>query len=124
RLDMSASSAEQAKRSLGIVTTGVAPEHRPMVEVIHEATGQLLNGLRNTLNYFVNARNQDGIGRILLTGGGSKLPGFDAALAEITRVPVHTDDGFGGVKVLRSAEKSAGRSNMTVALGLALGSKA
>jgi type IV pilus assembly protein PilM len=126
RLDMTQASAEQAKRSLGIVTVGVAPEHRPIVEVVHEATGQLLNGLRNTLNYFVNARQQEGIGRILLTGGGSKLPGFESALAEITRVSVSTDDGFGGVKMLRTAEKQAttGRSGMTVALGLALGSKA
>src|SRR5690606_22997873 len=126
RLDMSFAAAEQAKRSLGIVTVGVAPEHRPIVEVVHEATGQLLNGLRNTLNYFVNARQQDAIGRILLTGGGSKLPGFEAALGEITRVQVSADDGFGGVKVLRAAEKAAtaGRTGMTVALGLASGSKA
>lgn len=126
RLDMPAASAEQAKRSLGIVTVGVAPEHRPIVEVIHEATGQLLNGLRNTLNYFVNARQQDAVSRILLTGGGSKLPGFESALGEITRLSVSTDDGFDAVKVLRGAErgKTVGREGMTVALGLALGSKA
>lgn len=126
QLEMTTSVAEQAKRALGIITTGVAPEHRPAVEVIHGATGQLLNGLRNTLNYFVNATQQDAISRIILTGGGSQLPGFETALTELTRVPVSIDDGFSGVKMLRTAEKlaTAGRSSMTVALGLALGSKA
>lgn len=126
RLDMTAAVAEQAKRALGIVTTGVAPEHRPVVEVIHELTGQLLNGLRNTLNYFVNARQQDSIARIILTGGGAKLPGLAATLGELTRLPVSTDDGFGGVRMARNlpTSGSADRSGMTVALGLALGSKA
>ena len=126
RLDMTSASAEKAKRMLGIITVGVAPEHRPAVEAIHEATGQLLNGLRNTLNYYVNARQDETIGRILLTGGGSKLPGFEAALGELTRVPVSSEDGFGGVKVMRTADKqdAVSRSAMTIALGLALGSKA
>ncbi|MHA6669277.1 type IV pilus assembly protein PilM [Homoserinimonas sp. A447] len=126
RLDMTNAIAEKAKRALGIITTGVAPEHRPAVEVIHEVTGQLLNGLRNTLNYYVNARQDETIGRIILTGGGSKLPGFETALGELTRVPVASDDAFGGVKVMRSSEKneSVSRGAMTIALGLALGSKA
>jgi type IV pilus assembly protein PilM len=125
RLDMTTAVAEQAKRALGIITVGVAPEHRPAVEVIHEATGQLLNGLRNTLNYFVNSRQEEAINRIILTGGGSRLPGFTSALGEVTRVPVTTDDGFGGVKVSRGGEATDdGRGAMTVALGLALGSRA
>ncbi len=126
RLEMTAGVAEQAKRALGIVTVGVAPEHRPAVEVIHEATGQLLNGLRNTLNYYVNARQTETISRIVLTGGASKLPGFEAALGEITRLPVSSDDGFDTVKVTRGADRQSDgkRGAMTVALGLALGSKA
>lgn len=125
RLDMTATAAEQAKRALGVVTVGVAPEHRPIVEVIHESTGQLLNGLRNTLYYFVNAREEQSISRIILTGGGSRLPGFETALGEITRLPVSSDDGFDSVKILKAGEKlaTAGRGGMTVALGLALGSK-
>jgi type IV pilus assembly protein PilM len=126
RLETTTNMAEQMKRTLGIITVGVAPEHRPAVEVIHEATGQLLNGLRNTLNYFVNARQNETISRVMLTGGASKLPGFEAALGEITRLPISSDDGFESVKIARGADKAADvkRSAMTVALGLALGSKA
>lgn len=126
RLEMSPKTAEQAKRALGVISAGVSPEHRPAVEVIHEATWQLLNGLRNTLNYFVNARQQDSINRIILSGGGSRLPGFGAALTELTGVQAVTDDGFTDLKLLRSTDPADGgaRADMTVALGLALGSKA
>lgn len=126
RLDMTPAIAEQAKRALGIITVGVAPEHRPVVEVIHELTGQLLHGLRNTLNYFVNSRPRESIVRIILTGGGANLPGLVATLGELTRLPVSIEDGFGGVRLAKNIAQSAttNRSDLTVALGLALGSKA
>lgn len=56
KLDMTSGTAEQAKRSIGIGAVGIAQDRQPAVEVIQQATSQLLNGLRNTLDYFVNAR--------------------------------------------------------------------
>jgi type IV pilus assembly protein PilM len=124
KLDMSRDLAEQVKRGLGIITAGAAPEHRPAIEVIYESTGQLLNGLRNTLNYFVNSHPNDPIVRIVLTGGASRLPGFGAALFELTRVAVVAPDSFSNVRVAKSAESGVGNSDSySVALGLALGSK-
>lgn len=125
RLDMGRDIAEQVKRRLGIITAGAAPEHRPAIEVIYESTGQLLNGLRNTLNYFVNAHPDDPIVRIVLTGGASRLPGFSAALYELTRVNVVANDSFSSVRVAKTAQSGVGRSDAySVALGLALGSRA
>ena len=125
RLEVTHPQAEQIKRGLGLSSAGVAPEHRPAVEAIYEAASQLLTSLRNTLSYFVNARQQDGIGRIILSGGGSRLHGLDAALSEITKLPVSTGGGFADVPVGKSANKdNLGSENMSVALGLALGSKA
>jgi type IV pilus assembly protein PilM len=124
KLDMTRDLAEQVKRALGIVTAGAAPEHRPAIEVIYESTGHLLNGLRNTLNYFVSSHPNDPIVRIVLTGGASRLPGFAAALFELTRVAVVSPDSFSTVRVARSAESGIGKSDSySVALGLALGSK-
>jgi type IV pilus assembly protein PilM len=125
RLDMTRELAEQVKRSLGIITAGAAPEHRPAIEIIYESTGQLLNSLRNTLNYFVNSHPADPIVRIVLTGGASRLPGFASALYELTRVAVTANDSFSNVRVAKSAESAVGNSDRySVALGLALGSKA
>lgn len=124
RLDMTRELAEQVKRGLGIITAGASPEHRPAIEVIYESTGQLLNGLRNTLNYFVNSHPNDPIVRIVLTGGASRLPGFASALFELTRVAVVTNDSFSSVKVAKTAEEGIGSSDsFSVALGLALGSR-
>jgi len=125
RLEVTLPQAEQIKRNLGLSSAGVAPEHRPAVEAIYEAASQLLTSLRNTLSYFVNARQQDGIGRIILSGGGSRLHGLDAALSEITKLPVSSGGGFADVQLAKTAAKaSAASDSMSVALGLALGSKA
>jgi len=125
RLEVTLPQAEQIKRSLGLSSAGVAPEHRPAVEAIYEAASQLLTSLRNTLSYFVNARQQEGISRIILSGGGSKLYGLDAALSEITKLPVSSGGGFGEVQVAKTASKgTVATDSMSVALGLALGSKA
>ena len=125
RLEVTHPQAEQIKKSLGLSSVGVAPEHLPAVEAIYEAASQLLTSLRNTLSYFVNARQQEGIGRIILTGGGSRLRGLDSALSEITKLQVTTGDGFADVQVSKTASKTdAGSAGMSVALGLALGSKA
>jgi len=125
RLEVSPDQAEQIKRGLGLSAAGVAPEHRVALEAIFESANQLLTSLRNTLSYFVNARQQEGIGRIVLSGGGAKLRGFDAALSEITKLPVSASNPFGEVNVNKAAIKADGSGEtMSVALGLALGSKA
>jgi type IV pilus assembly protein PilM len=125
-LGVSVAEAEHLKRTIGLRTAGVPAEFRPAVEVMYQATGQLLNALRNTLSFFVSSHPNDPIVAVLLTGGGSKLPGFVAALGELIRVPVSLDDGFGGIRVSRTAGAShdVDRDGMTLALGLALGSKA
>lgn len=125
RLGLTPEVAEQAKQTLGILTAGVAPEHRPAIEVIYEQTGQLLNSLRNTLNYFVTSHPNEQITRIVLTGGASRLRGFASALGELTRVAVDTSDGFSGVRLSKSpAQGGSSSEGMTIALGLALGGAA
>ena len=126
KLGWTPENAEQAKRALGIASAGFAPEHRHAVEAIYESAAQLLTSLKNTLNYYTNARQQEPIARIILTGGGSRLNGFDAALFELTRIETVVHDGFGPIEVAKTANalEGGGRGNMTVALGLALGSKA
>ena len=125
RLEVTHPQAEQIKRSLGLSSVGVAPEHLPAVEAIYEASSQILTSLRNTLSYFVNSRQQEGIGRIVLSGGGARLRGFDSALSEITKLQVTTGNGFGDIQVSKTAAKTeVPTDSMTVALGLALGASA
>ena len=126
RLVIDLAEAEALKRSLGLAATGNVSEN-PAAIIIHEVTVELLNSLRNTVNYFINTRNQVSVTRIGLTGGGAQLHGFGEALGEMTRIPVFVPDAVGTLSLGRGVDASALKSTMgsyLVALGLALGSKA
>ena len=127
RLEISPAQAEQAKRARGFVSTPVSSEAERMVaEVIHESTSDLLNSLRNTINYFANSRQNDPIQAIVLTGGASQMVGLAQTLGDVTRLQVIPADPFSTVDVSRGARRddSGDPRSMTVALGLALGSAA
>lgn len=118
--------AENAKRALGLSPSSMNPEHRPILEHIHRATGELLTSIRNTLSYFDNTHQSPNVERIVLSGGGARLGGFAAALQELTKTEVASADPFATL----AAAKGLGalpletRDSMSVALGLALGAAA
>jgi len=98
------------------------------VGIIFETTGELITSLRNTLTYFASTGTSNAIERVVLSGGGSALGGFGAAVSEYTRLPVSAGDPFGNIVIGRQADKSMKErgmdSSMTVAIGLALGTAA
>lgn len=115
--------AEALKRRLGLATQAATPEDHRALEIVYSVTGELLNSLRNTINYYANTRPTETVGRITLTGGGSQLPGFADALAEMTRIPVVFGDPFDGFALsrkLKADELRQRRATLSVALGLAL----
>lgn len=125
RLELEPRLARDAKWALGLRHGQIAPEHLPLVEVIFEVTNELVNSVRNTIAYFDNTHDVPNVDRIVLSGGGSRLGGFVAALGELTRTEVIVADPFATVTM----SSKAGRpdivpDSMTVALGLALGSAA
>jgi type IV pilus assembly protein PilM len=126
RLGITAEAAEALKRSVGLATRA-APENEAAYTIIREVTTELLNSLRNTVNYFANTRHQMPVTRIVLTGGGAQLGGFSEALGEMTRLPVGAAEPSGSVDLGRGVDATALKQTggaFSVALGLALGSKA
>ena len=127
RLEIDVDRAEAAKRARGLSSAPVTSQIEQLAaEVIFEKTGELISSLRNTISYYVNNRHEDPIQAVILTGGGSLLPGLARVLSETLRLQVVQADPFSTVDVSKSAAKSMGDTNhtMTVALGLALGSVA
>lgn len=125
RLEISDTEAENMKRSVGLGGINMTQEQAPAVAVIREITGNLLNGLRNTLSYFANTRQNEPYSGIVLTGGGAQLLGFADALSEMTRIPVVLGDTFGSIDVSKEAARgSQSQLGLNVALGLALGGAA
>ncbi|WP_111719435.1 type IV pilus assembly protein PilM [Homoserinimonas sp. OAct 916] len=124
RLEIDAEQAEQLKREIGLTPAGVQAQNPAAANLIREVTGELLNSLRNTVNYFVNTHSMP-IRQIVLTGGGTQLGGFGDALAEMTRLPVIPATPFDTVQLGRGVSKEGlehSRGDYMVALGLALGS--
>ena len=130
-LSIDSATAESVKRAhrLNALSTGRSGDTAVITEatIVTEATGDLLNSLRNTVNYFVNTRQQLPVTGIVLSGGGAKLAGFAEALGALTRLPILMADPFASVALGRGIDAAALRATdgtFTVALGLALGSTA
>jgi type IV pilus assembly protein PilM len=127
QLGLEPAQADQVKRGFGLATSGVSPEWRPAVETIARTTGDLLDGVRNTLSFYMNTRHGSRIDRIFVSGGGAQLPGFPQALAEATRIPVGMPNALARFTVAKSADADGLRADsagVPVAAGLAMGSKA
>jgi type IV pilus assembly protein PilM len=127
KLEISPDEAEAAKRARGLSSAPVSSaKERLAAETIFGGVNELLQGLRNTFTYFTNARHGATIEAVILTGGGSQLPGLSRALSEVLRLPVVDADPFSTVEVSKAAGATMGADtmSMTVALGLALGSAA
>ncbi|KFF59022.1 pilus assembly protein PilM [Cryobacterium sp. MLB-32] len=124
-LALDAPTAQRVKHEQGLAESS----HGETAEgaIITEATNDLLNSLRNTVNYFSNTRQHIPVTGIVLSGGGAQLTGFPEALEAVTRLPILTADPFASVAFGRGVDASAltkTQGRLTVALGLALGSTA
>jgi type IV pilus assembly protein PilM len=94
---------------------------------MHAATGELLGSVRNTMAYFAAQRPDLPIQQLILSGGGTEMPGLREAMTELTRVPVAAIDPFAHMSVGRAVSQETvrqARTNASVAIGLAVGSNA
>ncbi len=122
RLGIDRDLAERVKAGIGMASGSVLPENRPAVEVIYEVSRELLNSLRNTLNYFANTRENRQVEHVVLSGGAARLPGFAETLASMTSMTVTVADPFAKVELGKDAKQLAGSpARAAVALGLVLG---
>lgn len=124
-LEVDADEAERIKRTLGLAAEVATAEERRAVEIIYRVTSELLNSLRNTINYYVNTRQPETVGQVIVTGGGAALQGLPEALSEMTRLPVVAGDPlstFALSRHLKAEDLRMHRSSLSVALGLAVGS--
>ncbi|WP_394552999.1 type IV pilus assembly protein PilM [Agromyces sp. MMS24-JH15] len=126
QLELDPSHAEGVKRELGILHTSTTTtvDGRPAADVIQRVVGEQLTSLRNTIVYYTTSHPNDPVSHLVVTGGGSTLPGLREALSELTQLQVVVAQPLKGVKVARSVNAdlaNAARDRMSVAVGLALG---
>jgi type IV pilus assembly protein PilM len=116
--------AERIKRAIGIQTRALTAEAQPLAATIASTTHELLMSVRNTISYFVTARPNTPVQRVVLSGGGGDMPGIREAFAELTRLPVNSADPGSRVSVARARRGDPWPDSLSVAVGLAVGSTA
>lgn len=122
-LQVTAAEAEVAKREIGI-GYAVTPQMAAASEVISTVTRTLLESIRNTFSYYGGNHPGAGVEVVVLTGGGSHLPGLGQYLASASRLPVTLGDPFAGMKTAKGSgrEAFAGlESVLALPVGLAYG---
>lgn len=116
---------EALKRDVGM-SQSAGPERRNIADAVAQAMNPLIEAVRNTLMYFASSNPGGGVERIILTGGGSFMPGFGQAFASATRLPVKIGEPFYGCTVSKRVDLRAvqGReAELATVMGLAMRSK-
>ncbi len=83
-LDIPTSDAEAVKRRIG----EQLPQMRTAQNASQASMTELVGEIRNSIQYFASLPGRLPVSRLLVTGGGSDLYGFNALLESQTRLPV------------------------------------
>ena len=121
-LGLSFEQAEGVKRGMAL-PEGTEP--RPIQPIIETVSEALALEVKKTVDFYrASAQDETGIQKILLAGGGSKLPGLAEFLARKFEIPVEVFDPFRQIEVdSRKFDPDYMREivpEMAVAVGLAL----
>lgn len=95
RMGVSMPQAETLKQQRGLTGDDSDPAGR----VLESSVATFLDEVRGSLDYFQASQSAPRIGRILLTGGGSRLAGLAERLEQVTRIPVETGNPFTALAV-------------------------
>jgi len=115
--------AEVIKRQIGIGFQ-VSGEYAAAAESVAAVTRNLLESVRNTLTFYTANNPGAGVEVIVLTGGGSHLPGLGQYLSSTSRLPATMGDPVVTLKVGKGVPRDSmagGESLMTLPVGLAFG---
>ncbi|MFC5928095.1 type IV pilus assembly protein PilM [Cryobacterium melibiosiphilum] len=121
-LGVNETSAENVKRLVGL-SHHMTLETAGATTTISEVTYELLDALRNTINYFGSLRRDLRVTQIVLAGGASRLIGFADTLSQLTGLPVVYAQPTGMLlgPGIDAAKLRATQGTYLTACGLALG---
>ncbi|MGN8245522.1 type IV pilus assembly protein PilM [Cellulomonas soli] len=122
-MGISAADAEAVKREVGI---GFAtdPERAGAAEAISAVVRTLVESVRNTFVYYSSNNAGAAIDVVVMTGGGSHLPGLGQYLSSASRLPVTLGDPLAGLRSAKTVQRGAlngQESLLALPVGLAYG---
>jgi type IV pilus assembly protein PilM len=119
-LNIAHADAEQIKREVGVGLT-VDPHLENAREVVREVTSSLVEAVRNTMVYFASGHPGQAVQQIVLSGGGSFLPGLGQYLASSSRLPVALGEPLTTLRKARTVTSTPLEPTVVTAVGLAFG---
>ena len=125
RLGVPADQAESVKQSTGLaVVPGMAEAH-PASRAIEQTGGAFVEEVRGSLDYYSAQPGAARIGRLVVSGGGSRLAGLVERLSAATRLPVEVARPMSTLRLgktgLTDEQLAYVEPMVTVPVGLAMG---
>jgi type IV pilus assembly protein PilM len=125
RLGVDVSEAELLKKATGLASLLSQVQAQPANRAIESTGSALVEEVRSSLDYYLAQPGAARVGRVVLSGGGSRLSGLAERLSAATRLPVELAHPL---SVLRRGDTGLAPDQLafmeplaTVPLGLALG---
>jgi type IV pilus assembly protein PilM len=125
RLGVPMDHAEAVKQSTGLAAVQGAGDMHPANRAIEQTGSTFVEEVRGSLDYYLAQPNAARIGRVVLSGGGSRLTGLVDRLATATRLPVSIARPMSTLKLgktgLTADQLAYVEPMVTVPVGLAMG---
>lgn len=122
-LKLTPEDAEARKISIGLSPEGATVEPGPAT-IIEQRARAFIDDIQRSLEYYQAQPDSARVARVIVTGGGSRLPRFAERLAHALRVPVEEGHPLSRVKVgnlgLTSEQLEQVSAVAAVAVGLTL----
>ena len=125
RLGVPPEQAESVKQTTGLALVAGNTEPHPANRAIESTGGAFVEEVRGSLDYYLAQPGATRIGRIVLSGGGSRLGGLVERLQAATRLPVDVARPMSVLNIgktgLTMEQLAYVEPMVTVPVGLALG---
>ncbi len=125
RLGVPSDQAESVKQSTGLAAVAGSAEAHPANRAIEAAGSAFVEEVRGSLDYYLAQPGAARIGRVVLSGGGSRLVGLTSRLSAATRLPVEAARPMSLLKLgktgLTDEQLAYVEPMVTVPVGLAMG---
>ena len=125
RLGVPSDQAESVKQSTGLAAVAGSAEAHPANRAIEAAGSAFVEEVRGSLDYYLAQPGAARIGRVVLSGGGSRLVGLTSRLSAATRLPVEAARPMSLLKLgktgLTDEQIAYVEPMITVPVGLAMG---
>jgi type IV pilus assembly protein PilM len=126
RLGVPMDQAESVKQGSGLaLIPGQGGESHPASRAIEQTGSAFVEEVRGSLDYYLAQPGASRIGRVVLSGGGSRLSGLVERLSAATRLPVEVARPMSALKLgktgLTEDQLAYVEPMVTVPVGLAMG---